>query len=223
MRLASAIVALGLLVATGTPAAPVDFDITGNSELSDEAILEEIRRIDCSAVDSACIDSVCHAVAGYYWWSGYLDAEVQCKRSVQSDGTVEIAVSEGRLSVLKAVSINGAAARDTSTLEGLFSEQIGRPFSQAALEEGISAVLGFYDGRGYPLTRIRPEMVSAGVGWVGVRLHVTAGPRADVGCIVFNGMTKTRRNAVLAESGLVEGLKAVLSRDRHMMARRSKR
>jgi outer membrane protein assembly factor BamA len=205
MRLFCALTFLaGVTFAVGT-ASPTDFNISGNSDLSDDAILEWISGNACPAADSVCIDSICQEVAGHYWERGYLDVGVTCERAAAPDTAIAITISEGRPSVLESVKISGVHAGEVSFLESMFGRQIGRPFSQRALEDGIAEVLGFYDFRGYPLTTVRPEMVSVGDGRVEVRLHVEAGPPTVVGHVVFKGMTKTKRRAALAETGLTEG------------------
>ncbi|MFH1312832.1 MAG: POTRA domain-containing protein [Candidatus Eisenbacteria bacterium] len=205
MRLPCTLAFLAAVIVMVGTAAPADFNISGNSDLSDDAILEWIGKIACARSDSVCVDSICHEVAAHYWERGYLDVEVRCERAAPPDEAIEIAISEGRPSVLESVGISGVPAGEASVLEKMFAGQTGRPFSQLALEKGIGRVLAFYDLRGYPLSTVRPEMVSVGDGRVEVRLHVAAGPQADVGHVVFRGMTKTKRSAALAESGLSEG------------------
>jgi outer membrane protein assembly factor BamA len=205
MRFLRTLTFLACVIAMTGTASPAEFNIRGNSALSDDAIIEWIGEITCTATDSVCIDSICHEVAGHYWERGYLDVGVTCERAAPPGEAIEITISEGRPSVLESVRISGVPAGQASVLERMFGGQTGRPFSQRALEEGIADVLAFYDFRGYPLSTVRPEMVSVGDGRVEVRLHVAAGPPTVVGHVVFRGMTKTRRGAALAETGLSVG------------------
>lgn len=205
MRWPFAYAAFVLALAGGTLSVPGSYNIEGNSGLTDQSILTEIRRTACSVIDSACVDSICRAIAAHYWNNGYLDAEVRCRIRRAGADTVDISIREGQVSLLRFVKMSGMAARYESAVGEIFEHQVGIPLSQAALERGIADVLAFYDARGYPLTTIHPEMVSAGEGWVGIHLHVSEGPAADIGGLVFKGLKRNSPDAVGRETGLSLG------------------
>jgi translocation and assembly module TamA len=205
MRLISLLAWVVAVVASTGAAGAIDFRLDGNSDLPDRSILERIAAVRCAVADSACIDSICREVAEYYWQRGYLDVDVRCALAAEGDSAVQISITEGRPSVLESVEIVGAAARHAAALHAIFDDEIGKPFSQPALERDITEVLKFYDLQGYPLSTVRPEMVSVGEGRIEVRLDLIPGPRARIGHVAFNGMTKTRYGSALAETGLSEG------------------
>ena len=86
-------------------AGPLDVRLNGNSDLSSQSILERIATVRCAVLDSACVDSTCRAVAGYYWQRGYLDVDVRCRMAAAGDSAVEISIAEGLPSVLESVEI----------------------------------------------------------------------------------------------------------------------
>jgi outer membrane protein assembly factor BamA len=181
------------------------FNIIGNSTVSEETIRDIAGQVACSELDSICVDAICRAIAGHYWEQGYLDAEVACRRPNPRADTVWVSISEGARSRLKSVRVSGASIRDSTTLEAIFTDQLGKPFSRSSLERGITEVLSFYDARGYPFTSVRPDLLSRGGGWVGVGLAVDEGPRARLGDVVFRGLSRTKAKVALLETGLASG------------------
>ena len=187
------------------PAENARLVVTGNSHLSLDAITAETAKVVCASADSFCVDQICNAVAGAYWAQGYLDAEIKCERSNATGDTVRIAISEGTPSLLVSIKLDGASGEDTPQLDAIFAGRRGIPFSKPELEQAIDDALGFYDGRGYPLARIRPEILEVARGELGVILRISPGPRAKLGRVSFRGMKKTRESVLLRESGLVAG------------------
>jgi outer membrane protein assembly factor BamA len=204
MRSVFTLCAVVFLVSCAVADEPV-LIITGNSPARTAAIMDAAGRVSCSSTDSACVDSMCHAIARYYWANGYLDARLRCRRRRLGADTVDVLVEEGRPSVLRSVDVTGASETYRVEVGRLFSEQIGKPLSGTAVERAISDALRFYDTSGYPLSRIRPEVVSSGNGWVGLNLVVDTGPRAEIGAVVFKGLEHTSPQALLSESGLAPG------------------
>lgn len=178
--------------------------IVGNSNLSRETILDAAA-IACAETDSVCVRAMCQAVAERYWENGYLDLCITCERLHPESDTVLISITEGTVSMLKSVSIVGPKAFDIPMLERMFDDDIGLPFSRAGLESGIGSLLGFYDDHGFPAAGIQPETVSREEGWVEVTLRVDEGRKAKIGRVIFSGLTGTRREILLAESGIREG------------------
>ncbi|MFC1799613.1 outer membrane protein assembly factor [Candidatus Eisenbacteria bacterium] len=187
------------------PAVAVDFAIEGNSSISSEAIIESASAVACAGVDSVCIDAMCNAVADRYWESGYFDVRISCLEPGAGEDTVRISITEGMQASLKSVTVGGAAARDSAGLEAVFDQQVGRPFTGAGLEQGISELLRTYDGLGFPFTTVQPDLISTGEGWVSVGLRVDEGPRATIGDVGFKGLKGTRSGVLLRETGLVPG------------------
>jgi outer membrane protein assembly factor BamA len=204
MRSLFSLLAVAAAIAASANAGTGQFAITGNSDLSSESIIDVVERVSCTRVDSVCVNSVCRAVADYYWSSGYLNAEVTCRQRGMGD-TVHVSVSEGSPSVLRFVRARGYELSDTSYIDGIFGDQIGKAFSPSHLEQGISEVLRYFDSQGYPLCQVTPELISMGDGWIGVELKVDEGPRAVVGGVVFEGLNKTKPGVLLTETGLVVG------------------
>lgn len=186
------------------PAARAVLAIEGNEAISDQEIARTVREVACSDLDSICVDAMCTAAAELYWESGFLGARVSCS-GPGADDTVRITVDEGLRASLKSVTVTGTSARDSSDLEALFDERIGRPFTRAGLEEGISRVLRRYDALGYPFTTVQPDLISTGEGWVSVRLRVDEGPRARIGDVGFRGLKGTKPKVLLRETGLAPG------------------
>jgi outer membrane protein assembly factor BamA len=178
--------------------------IVGNNDVPRETILSAASSA-CSEPDSACVRAMCKAVAEYYWENGYLDLDIACERLRPASDTVLVSITEGRVSRLRSVEILGSEAFGASALERTFDDRVGRPFSGAALERGIVTLLEFYDDHGFPAAGIRPETISSEEGWVEVTLRVDEGRRATIGRVIFEGLTGTRREVLLAESGIREG------------------
>jgi len=191
--------------ALGVAAGAVDFVIDGNSSMRAETLIEAARGVTCSDLDSICVDAMCRAVADRYWENGYLDVKLSCVQAGAGRDTVRISVSEGMQAALKSVTVRGATARDSTGLEAVFDKQVGRPFTRAGLERGISELLHLYDRLGYPFTTVQPDLISTGAGWVSVGLRVDEGPRATIGDVSFRGLKGTRPKVLLRETGLVPG------------------
>jgi len=202
--LAAVAAALSVWAATG-PAGAVDFAIEGNSSISSETIVESARAVACAGLDSVCVDAMCNAVADRYWESGYFDVKISCLEPGAGGDTVRVSITEGMQASLKSVTVRGAAARDSAAMEAVFDQQVGRPFTGAGLEQGISELLRIYDVLGYPFTTVQPDLISTGEGWVSVGLRVDEGPRATIGDVSFRGLKGTRPRVLLRETGLVSG------------------
>jgi outer membrane protein insertion porin family len=199
------VAALSGIAAFPGPSQATDFIIEGNSSVGSESIIESARAVACTGLDSVCVDAMCREVAYRYWERGFLDVRVDCSRLPEGDGTVRISIAEGMQASLKSVTVRGAAAGDSAALEAVFDSQVGRPFTGAGLEKGISELLRVYDGMGYPFASVQPDLISTGKGWVSVGLRVDEGPRATVGDISFKGLRGTRPGILLKETGLTPG------------------
>jgi outer membrane protein assembly factor BamA len=181
-----------------------DLVIEGNRHLLRETILDAAA-MTCPDPDSVCVRAMCRAVAELYWENGYLDAGVTCDRLSPDSDTVLISITEGALSRLESVRIVGSAAFDVSELGHMFDDDIGLPFSPSRLEQGIGVLLGSYDRNGFPAAAVQPEMISRAEGGVEVTLRVDEGRRARIGRVIFTGLTRTRRQILLAEGGISVG------------------
>jgi translocation and assembly module TamA len=204
MRLLTILVVLAVL-GDGSACGAGRVVLIGNSHLSSKTLLAAASGVDCAAGDSLCVEDICRAVAACYWEAGYLDARVECAGSRPGSDSIPVFVVEGDLSKLKAVRITGSSAFAEGDLARLFRDQVGAPFFSERLEEGILTLLRFYDEHGYPAASVEPEMVRAGRGWLEVTLRVDEGRRATVDNVIFKGLTRTKRNVVLAESGIPVG------------------
>lgn len=182
----------------------VELVIVGNSDVSGESIADVASSV-CSMPDSGCVRAMCEAVAEYYWEKGYLDLSITCESIRDTGDTVLISITEGRLSKLRSVSVVGSRAFSASRLERTFDDDIGKPFSRAGLERGITSLLELYDRNGFPAAAIEPETVIRDEGWVDITLRADEGRRARIGRVIFEGLTRTRRGILLAESGIREG------------------
>ncbi|MGD8627827.1 MAG: POTRA domain-containing protein [bacterium] len=195
-----------LMAASGmAPAGAVEFAVEGNSGIGSEDIVESARGIACAGLDSVCVDAMCEAVADRYWENGYFDVKISCLGPDAGGDTVRISITEGMQASLKDVTVRGATASDSAGLEAVFDRQVGRPFSGAGLEQGISELLHIYDGLGYPFTTVQPDLISTGEGWVSIGLRVDEGPRSTIGDVSFRGLKGTRPDVVQRETGLVPG------------------
>jgi outer membrane protein assembly factor BamA len=182
-----------------------DYEITGNVGISTDSIKEVARGVSCSITDSVCVESICRAVAEHYWENGYLDAVVSCKREDSASGGVGIAVVEGPLRLLKEIRLGPDEPPESSALRDIFAGEMGKPFSAADIEAGISEMLRLYDGWGYPLAKIQPGIYASGKDGIGLELTIDAGPKAVLSDVVFTGISKTKPDILLLESGLEAG------------------
>lgn len=214
LRLLAIICALGCapllaqLAPVASPAwagtAPGTFQIEGNAHVPTGELASEIDRTACPVLDSLCIDRVCQALAEFYWAKGYIDAEVTCRRVRQGADTVLVTIAEGPATALGEVRFQGVAREDDPALGALFGSAVGKPISQADIERRIDEALTFYDGRGYPFAGIEPRF-SRENGSMALLLVVTPGPRASIGAVQFKGLSRTKAEAVLPETGIRVG------------------
>lgn len=179
--------------------------IEGNKHLSQKDLLGRVSAVECDSLDATCVETICRAVADRYWEAGYLDAEVECERPDNDSGAVLVTVTEGILTNLESIEVDGSEVYGESELARLFEPYVGSPFSSARLEAAIEALLSSYDGRGYPAASVQPEMVRVGDGRLEVTLSVDEGRRARVGNVIFSGLAGTRREILVAESGIAIG------------------
>ena len=187
MRYRSLLCLVALALTAEGLGAPLDFVLIGNSEVSGEEILERIGEFACAGQDSVCVESVCRAVAEYYWEAGFLGVEVECGPASTASETVEVRILEGPVSLVREVSLTGTSREEAASLEALFSGLSGHPFSPSQLEQGIASALEYYDRTGYPLSKIEPEMIWLGDNWIDLSLGVTKGPRARLNHVAFKG------------------------------------
>ncbi|MFZ1946822.1 MAG: POTRA domain-containing protein [bacterium] len=207
LRAVRPMVAALWLVAAASAAAgewPGDLVVLGNSGLTLDEIRSAADTISCGGLDSLCAEKICRAIAGLYWSRGWLDAEVRCERMPGSD-TVSVWIAEGSPTPVSSVEILGARADELAQLETAFAGAVGRPLVEADLESGIDQVLGYYDGRGYPLAGLVPEITRRDDGGLDVVLRVTPGPRARLGTVDLSGLRITKAPVARRETGLAPG------------------
>jgi outer membrane protein assembly factor BamA len=178
--------------------------IGGNAGLNLDEIRSAADSVSCDDLDSLCAERTCRAIAGAYWSRGWLDAEVRCERRLGTD-TVSVWIAEGSPSRVASLEIMGAGPDELARLEGMFAGAVGSPLVEADLEAGIDEVLGYYDGRGYPLAGLEPEITRRGDGGMDLVLRVTPGPRARLGTVDLRGLRTTRPDVARRETGLAPG------------------
>lgn len=186
------------------PVSPGDFAISGNENLSGDAILEALGRAGCDAADSVCLKAMCDSVAFLYWSLGYIDVRVTCTGGA-AGSPARVDISEGKVSPVESVEVTGASDEGRSLIEPIFEDAIGRPFRPGRFDADIGLALKAYDEAGFPVARITPEITAGGEGGLGVVLAVDEGPRATIGSIEFEGVARTRHGVLERETGLVPG------------------
>ena len=130
--------------------------LNGNQAVTEGDLVRLIEFVGCS--DSTCVDSVCRVIANHYWRLGHLRASVHCSWRSR-DSTLEVTIDEGPRFILGSVEFEDVHLADSTLLYQSFQELIGKPLDPDGVEAGIASVLRLYDGMGYPLVTIRPEMV----------------------------------------------------------------
>ena len=180
------------------------FLVSGNDAVDEDDVLGAIRRAGCAGADSACLKAVCDSVAYLYWSLGYIDVNVVCEEP-GPDGPARVVISEGGVSSVEAVEIVGATGDGRALIEPIFEETVGEPFSPGRFETAVASALRAYDGAGYPAASITPEVAAVGETGLKVVLSVEEGPRATIGAVVFDGVTKTKHDVLERETGLVVG------------------
>ena len=176
--------------------------LNGNQAVTEGDLVQLIEFVGCS--DSTCVDSVCRVIANHYWRLGHLRASVHCSWRSR-DSTLEVTIDEGPRFILGSVEFEDVHLADSTLLYQSFQELIGKPFDPDGVEAGIASVLRLYDGMGYPLVTIRPEMVICKGDTVSLRFQIDEGPVARLREVIFEGLKTTRKPILLAESGLEEG------------------
>ena len=113
-------------------------------------------------------------------------------------------VDRGPVVRVGGIEIEGYQVFSRAVLEDRLGVVIGDPFVEAALDEGVTAILAIYREVGYPEARVATEVIeesSPSGPIVHLRLTVTEGLRMVIGSIVIEG----------APSSVVSRLQAVMT------------
>ncbi len=120
---------------------------------------------------------------------GYLEATVRYAGGV-------LTIAPGALSVLNRIEITGADD---------WSQEVGKPFTQANLEAAFEQVLGRSYERGFFFSRVTVTDIARDSNRVVVTVRLNEGPRVEVSSQVFTGLKQSRPEVLRRYIGLQVG------------------
>jgi outer membrane protein insertion porin family len=150
------------------------------------------------------------AVLGYYQTHGWIGAKVG--PAEVTDGSkpgllvLEIPIDEGPRTIVESRTIVGVSHVDTAELERVLSVAVGRPFNPAHLRQDVSAIQGFYQGRGWLEAGVREEYrLSADHTSAQVTYRIEEGARSFFGKTIVRGNTVTKTDRIRRLASWTEG------------------
>jgi outer membrane protein assembly complex protein YaeT len=150
------------------------------------------------------------AVLGYYQSRGWIGATVG--PAEVTDGTkpglliLTIPIREGPRTMVASRTLLGVQHVELAELESGLSVTVGRPFNPALLRQDVSAIQGFYQGRGWLEAAVReeyhlsPDHTSADVTYA-----IEEGERSFFGKTIVRGNTVTRTDRIRRVASWTEG------------------
>ncbi len=180
-----------------------DVTVVGNHSCSTKEIRAIANSVDCSFLDSSCVDLICKRLLDYYVGLGFLDAVVRCESQI--DSSLIITIDEGSQSTLSFVVIQGASIADSSRLQAFFERCYGKPIDPRCVDRCIESVLRYYDASGYPLARVSPGGTLREGNHIGLRFDIDVGPKAKMKKVTFSGLRNTRAGVLVKKIGFVPG------------------
>ena len=163
------------------------------------------------SADEDLLEDSSRAIEDYLHARGYRDARVSYE-PVEAAGelTITFTVDRGPRYVLGALNVSGSAAIPAAEIRAALRLESGRPFVQAALNNGVGAVAALYRARGFISAQVRsatavlpPVVPGAPDRTLDVALEVVEGPRALVRTVGFQGniaIAEASLNAVIASA-----------------------
>ncbi len=119
---------------------------------------------------------------------------------------ITITIDEGPRFFLTGLEVTGAAAIPADELRRGLPLAPGQPFSLAAVDAAVAAIVQRYAGRGYLFARVVPDVaVETSPPSARVRLAVTEGPQVRVGRIIYRGNFHTRNEVLAREMAVRSG------------------
>lgn len=142
-----------------------------------------------------------------YLDAGYLDVVVKDPQKVY-DGTdirVLYEVEEGEIYHIGSIALSGNTLYPAQQILSTVPLKSGDIAGAAAMSDARKAVSDFYTSRGYPDTRVRPEMSVDDAHRVHLTLHIQEGALVHINSIQIRGNTTTKDKVIRREIGLNPG------------------
>ena len=149
-------------------------------------------------------------IAALYYDRGYINVQVgQPHVTLSADGRfihVAIGIEEGEQFSVGAVDVSGDLLEDASRLRALVPMREGDVFVRSELGEGIMALQGLYQDRGYAYADVTPLTgVDSSQRTIDLDFEIKKGPKVLVERIVVRGNTRTRDKVIRREMRIHEG------------------
>jgi len=147
------------------------------------------------------IDSLCFSY-------GLLAAAVTVDTFAADRGVaIAIGISEGEPATIGNLSVGGVKSIDPDEAARILRVGEGRIFDPVAVEDGLLSLLGRYNNEGFPYAQIwlTGFTYDHGTNEVDLSYSIFEGERAEIGRIVFEGLSRTDTSLALATSRLKEG------------------
>jgi outer membrane protein assembly complex protein YaeT len=162
------------------------------------------------------VAAVAAAVTELYRVRGFARAAVKADITVAPDATeggetvrpvsVRLIITEGELTSIGTVEIDGTREIDAVRVRGLIALQPGRPFYRPQLDADRDAIERLYRNDGFQNVRVEVQtLVSPDGSAVNLRWIVTEGPRTVIDRVLVSGNRHTSADLVRREVGLVPG------------------
>lgn len=140
----------------------------------------------------------------YYHQNGYLDAFIESHRvtldSVKRRAYIEIALSEGELTMVEGISVFGNTVFTDSLLLGSIDIAVGAPLKQRKLDNSIRKLINLYADKGYIEAGVNNEVqVNSESHRAVVDFVIAEGEQYSINRIKIEGAKKTRVGVVKRE------------------------
>ena len=178
-----------------------------------EGTARQIRTIEESGLNAPNAYDAAFFLETYYRQHGY--SQVSAKANIIAPWSLRIAINEGPLTKIGAVTIIGNKTHTTEELAkyllGPTRERFPRikktmdlPFVEADVQTGAGLVTRLFAAEGFPLAVIEPPEFRIAGGVVGITLRITEGQQYWFGTFTFTGGTYAREEllqVIATESG----------------------
>ena len=192
-----------------------NIEITGNSTVSKNEIINWIKISQGQKVFPGIIDSVKSRLALNYANYGYFHSVFNGTNVISlpdSQGVdLSISIKENEPTYLRKIRFINANKSDSTEIIPIFSYMEGRVFEEASLVENISSALTYYENNGSPFSKIIisslkfSDDTTEDKYYVDLTLIIDKGKKSTIDKIEIDGNTKTKDNVIIREMRLSPG------------------
>jgi outer membrane protein insertion porin family len=190
-----------------------DLHLQGNRGRSDAEVVSWLQLRVGGPYDDSLLASDLEVIVARYAREGYFGAAVDSVTLQHEEDGRSVAltffIDEGRLAVVRSLSVEGTAERLPPDLLGSMQTRTGEPFRQPALEADIQTLLNLYEEQGFPFAAISVHALDIDEGEevdsVTVILKLVEGKSVRLRELRIEGNETTASRTILRESRFKEG------------------